>query len=215
MAKITTVLIDLDGTIRDTVDAIYEAIEHSFRELGETAPSREEMYPYAHYHDHIRAQFLPDVTREAFEEFYIKHGDEAVLHAPLYEGIEEMLHELKQREYKLAIVSSGGDIAGYLKLAGLEDVFDVIVGGHDVVNKKPHPEPVETALERLGMRPDEAVMIGDLPADIQSANAAGVQRTIGVTYGMGSQESLEQAGATYIVNAAREIIAAIEREDTV
>lgn len=213
MAKVKAVLIDLDGTIRDTVEAIYEAIEHSFRMLGSEPPTREEMEPYAHYHEHIRAQFLPDVTSDEFETIYIKRGDEMVLHAPLYEGMREVLDTLKADGYQLAIVSSAGAISEYLEVAGLDAMFDVIVGARDVIKKKPHPEPVEKALERLGIKPEEAIMIGDLPADIMSANSAGVSRTIGVAYGMGSRESLESAGATHVVSTASDIVSLIKQED--
>jgi phosphoglycolate phosphatase-like HAD superfamily hydrolase len=82
-----------------------------------------------------------------------------------------------------------------------------VVCAEDVARGKPHPEPVETALRRLGAQPSEAVVVGDSPADMVAAVAAGT-RAIGVGWGFASPPELLDAGASLIVGTSSELLAA-------
>ncbi len=101
----------------------------------------------------------------------------------LYPGVASMLQALQRLGTKLGIVTQKGrlfEIEGRLAGAakeleelGIAALFSVIVGFEDVTNYKPHPEGVALAMARLGTGPRETLMVGDSPADIGAARAAG------------------------------------------
>jgi phosphoglycolate phosphatase len=84
--------------------------------------------------------------------------------------------ELRDRGLKTGIVSTKFRYRIQAILANHDagDLFDVIVGGEDVRQHKPHPECLQRALARLNLRPDQALYVGDHPVDGRAAEAAGV-----------------------------------------
>jgi HAD superfamily hydrolase (TIGR01509 family) len=126
-----------------------------------------------------------------------------------YDGVVEVLRELKQ-QYKLGVVSSARRAQQAVRLYGLEEFFDVVVGGQDLEERKPHPAPVLLALERLHVKPGHAVMVGDLAVDVLAAKAAGIGLVVGVTHGFGPREALEAEGADHVVDSLPEALRVIE-----
>jgi HAD superfamily hydrolase (TIGR01509 family) len=97
--------------------------------------------------------------------------------APLYEGVRTMLMNLRARDKRLAIVTAGhrAAIETMLRAHDLNTFFEVVVSGTDVANKKPHPESLVVALQRLGVTDKaRAVMIGDNSRDLLAAQRAGI-----------------------------------------
>lgn len=90
---------------------------------------------------------------------------------------------------------------------GLETFL--VVTSDDVKATKPDPEGIHQILEQLSLKPDEAVMVGDLPADIEAGKKAGVL-TIGTSHGFGTQEELESVGADKTVGSLAELRAFLE-----
>lgn len=80
-----------------------------------------------------------------------------------------------------------------------------IVTADDVVNHKPHAEPVTCLLEKLKLTAYEVVALGDHTVDMQSAKNAGVENRIGITHGSEDEMTLVKAGATHIVHSLHEI----------
>lgn len=215
MAKLKAILFDLDGTLRDTRQLIYDALEYTFQAHGKRVPSKEELAPYIHHHSYVREQFMPEVSMEDFDGVYAAHIDQALLEVQLYPGTNELLTELKAAGYKLAVVTAGRRAPRDMRAYGIADYFDAIVGGDDISAHKPDPEGTLLALERLGVQPTEAIMIGDMPTDVRAARAAGLKAFVGITHGLSSRESLEQSGADYIIDSLAElpeVIAAIEKK---
>jgi pyrophosphatase PpaX len=83
-----------------------------------------------------------------------------------------------------------------LRVAGLEDAFQVIVGADEVIHPKPHPEPVLMALERLGAPAAGAVFVGDSRHDVECGRAAGV-KTAAVLWGPFDRAYLEDLEPDY------------------
>ena len=110
-----------------------------------------------------------------YREYNLAHHDEMV--RP-YQGVVEAVRSLHRGANVLGLVTSkmrSGAVRG-LRIAGLEDAFDVIVGSDEVTHPKPHPEPVLIALERLGAPPESAVFIGDSRHDLECGRAVLVCR---------------------------------------
>ena len=100
-----------------------------------------------------------------FEETYV------------YKDVKETLHRLRQMGLKLGIVTGGfeEDIEVIMPRTGLDDLFDVKVGVNTTGKRKPHPKAFKHALRQLGIRPSEAIFVGDnLKADYEGAEKAGM-----------------------------------------
>ena len=85
----------------------------------------------------------------------------------------------------------------------MQNLFDVVITGTDVLNLKPHPEPILKAIEILNLSKDSCVMVGDHPNDIIAANAADI-RSIAILYAHTKDEFMKYR-PTYIVNSIGEV----------
>lgn len=93
---------------------------------------------------------------------------------PFKIGAPEILFDLKRKGIKIALATSSGSqtVARYLKMAGIEGVFDAIMTGDQVTHSKPHPEIFLKAAEQLGVLPVHCVVVEDSPNGIRAGHAA-------------------------------------------
>ncbi len=205
-------LFDLDGTILDTTELILQSFTHTFETgLGESV-SREELL--VHFGRPLAEQFrimrsgLSDHEIERLVGIYREHNESA--HDALVTivpGADVALKRLKAEGFSLGIVTSkrlNMTLQG-LKGAHLDDLFDVIVHMDSTARHKPHPEPVEYALELMGGTPAEAAYVGDSPYDMASGHAAGV-RTVGLIYNTFREPELKEAGADVVVQDWSQVV---------
>src|SRR5215211_9429954 len=82
--------------------------------------------------------------------------------------------------------------------------FEVIVTGLSALHTKPYPDPILLAAEKMGVQPQECLMIGDTTVDMRAGKAAGAQ-TVGVLCGFGEEEELLRMGADHILNNTAEL----------
>ena len=123
-------------------------------------------------------------------------------------GIPEMIQDLKREGKKLAVVTTDETESAFqdIKLIGLEGLFDVILGCDRVERCKPFPDLVLEACSRMGVSPENTVVIGDTRADMLMGKKAGVSFCVGVTSGLGSAEKLRQDAHIVLDSAASLII---------
>jgi len=182
MAKINTVLFDFDGTIMDTNDVIIESWQHTFRTLeGKERAAPEIIKTFGEPLSITMERFLPHVPVEESIKIYRDYQRSNFIELiSLFPGIEELLEELKKRSYKMALVTSrlkGTTWQGIEKF-NLSRYFDVVVTCDDTDKHKPDPEPVNIALEKLGSKPEESMMVGDSMYDILCGKNAGVKTVL-------------------------------------
>ena len=179
-AGITTLLFDWDGTIVDSAHLGLQAFQKAFAELGEPfmLDVYESTYSPNWYATYEALGLARDKWQRADELWLVHYGDQL---AELIEGVGDTLRGFHRTGYKLGIVSSGSHnrVCREIEATQLTDVFGVIICNDQVVNRKPHPEGLEKALERIQSRNDETAYIGDSPEDIQMGKAANVL-TVGV-----------------------------------
>ncbi|MGF1467155.1 MAG: HAD family hydrolase [Sandaracinaceae bacterium] len=174
------VLFDLDGTLIDSVGLILESHRHTLDAFGMPAKTDEELIEgmgtplEAQYR--LWADDPADVPRMVAA--YIAHNLE--IHddyVTAYPGVVAEIRALTAAGVPLGVVTSKrreGTTRG-LRLVGLDDAFEVLVCADDVERPKPHPEPVERALEALGgVAPERALFIGDSPHDMEAGRGARV-----------------------------------------
>jgi phosphoglycolate phosphatase len=199
MNDIRIIILDFDGTLGDTAAVIVKTMQATIQELGLPPRTDSECaamiglrlieIPKVLFPDHEMDGDLYALTyRRLFHEY---NTEGAVV---LYPNVMETLEELKERGYILTIASSRShaSLAEYVENLGLSPIIGFILGADDVVNGKPDPEPVTRTLEKYGLKPEEALVVGDTVFDIKMGKNAGT-RTCGVTYGNGSKESLADA----------------------
>lgn len=211
MAGVEAILFDLDGVLRDSTRSILPAAKHALHVHGMEHISEDDIRPYIHGIEVVYENLASHLDFDSVMAAYDKKLKELYHTIELYEGAADLIESLKQKGYRLAVVSSARRAHTYLQSIGQYLVFDVVVGGHDVSRKKPHPEPVLKALGALKAKPENSVMVGDLVADITAAKEAGVRTSIGITHGYGTYEELAGAGADYVVDTFAEIEEIIDK----
>ena len=211
--RYSAALFDLDGTLIDSAQDLVASVRHA---LGRVFPGRE--LPDG---DDVLAQVgrpLEVIVRElgyavgeddarrfaeVYRAHYAEHFNE---HTKPYPGVEELLGQLSAAGVKLALVTTKHQAQADFTLAGcgLSPYFDYVHGWQEGREHKPHPEPVLSALERLGVQPRAAIMVGDSELDIESAKAAGVD-TCAVTYGFRPAWFLQSFRPDFLVSRAADI----------
>ena len=123
---------------------------------------------------------LKELCKENYDDArkdYYKYYKENHSIAQSYDGIRELLIELKKANVLLSIYTGKGRTSSLITLdeLGLIEFFDLIVTGDDVKNHKPSPEGIVKFLEKFNLDPSQVLMIGDAPSDIIAAQMSGVE----------------------------------------
>lgn len=209
LSGVTCLLFDLDGTVLDTEAVIIESLQYTIEQFTGRRPSVAELAPLFGLPliDQMR-RYLPE-RAEQMCDTYVAHNLKA--HPRLvkpYPEVPEVLSELRDRGYRLALVTSKRQSsADYgLSLFSLGEFFPVKVCADHVTHHKPEPEPVIKAVAALGVTPAEAMMIGDSPWDIAAGRRAGAQ-TAAALYGMYDRASVLAERPDYQLERAGDLLA--------
>ncbi len=146
----------------------------------------------------------PEELREKFMELYEKNP---VMTTKLYPNVKQVLSELKNRNYELAILTNKPEKLAkkILNYFGLAHMFTVIVGEDTLPVRKPDPAVVEFILSATGMSKENAWMVGDGLNDILVAKNSGIHSVL-VTYGYGETEKLRELKPDYVINDFIELL---------
>lgn len=199
--KIDTVLFDLDGTIVDTNELIIASFQHVL-DKHKQPHTREQIIPYMgmtleqQFQAFSGWQDVAELVTD-YRSFNTVHHDTMVKGFP---HVDEVISALKDKGIKVGIVTTKirPSTMRVLELFGLLKYMDTIVTVQDVTHPKPHPEPVLTAMERLNADPKRTLMVGDSPADIKSAQAAGAL-SAAVAWSLKGAEELKKYNPDYIL----------------
>jgi pyrophosphatase PpaX len=210
MGSLTTFLFDLDGTLLDSVRLILDSYHYTTGIHG--LPRRSDAEWLAGLGTPLRVQFRDSVSATlsmeqliaTYREFNLANHDTM---AVAYPGVVEVVRQVHASGIRLGLVTSKNRLGAErgLKLMGLFEDFEVIVGADDVVNPKPHAEPVLKALEQMGVARDAAVFIGDSVHDMESGRAAGV-RTAAVLWGPFTRPELEGTKPDYWLERPAQLV---------
>ena len=209
-----TYIFDLDGTLLDTLGDLAASVNYAMRTHGMPEHSVDEVcrfvgngvrrlmeraVPGGAAHPAFEAAFA------TFRRHYMEHSLDTT--RP-YEGIPEMLQELKRRGKHTAVVSNKFDAATKeLCRHFFPDTINVAVGEHEAegIRKKPAPDTVLQALSQLGVGQEGAVYVGDSDVDIQTARNSGLP-CISVLWGFRDREFLLAHGAETFVSQPSELL---------
>ncbi len=194
IASIDTLLFDWDGTLVESAHLGLAAYEKAFAELDFVFSKEAYQQHYSpNWYTVYEGLGLPRDKWERMDELWRRHYSAQM--AELVEGAADALMELRRRNYRLGVVTSGNEdrVCQEIEEASLPEIFEVVICAEHIENKKPHPEGLEIALSRLGCSPEKAAYVGDAPEDILMGKHANVF-TIGVRSNYPSSPRVIEAG---------------------
>ncbi len=216
--KRNTVIFDLDGTLLYTLEDLKNAVNYALRSKGFAEHGIEEMKSFFGNGIRVALQAAePEAAEEDIDElirlfkaYYAEHCMDRTLP---YDGIPELVAELKEKGYRMAIVSNKVDEAVKALAAHFfGDTITVAIGNSEHVRRKPAPDTVFTALEELGVPVEDAVYVGDSEVDLATARAAGIP-CITVLWGFRDKDLLIREGAACMVERPEEIPGILEGQE--
>ncbi|MER2491513.1 phosphoglycolate phosphatase [Catenovulum sediminis] len=211
--KTDILLFDLDGTLVDSAPDLALAVNDTLQQLGRNTFSQEVIRGWvgngaktlierALSGDiEISPDLDPELSAKALAIFLHSYQQNVCVHSKLYDGVLNSLQTLKELGYKLAVVTNKPErfIQPILDGLGLTDVFDTLVGGDTLTQKKPAPEPLLHACQLMGASIERCLMIGDSRNDILAAKAAGTA-SVGLTYGYNYGEDIAQYQPEWVLD---------------
>jgi HAD superfamily hydrolase (TIGR01509 family) len=197
------ILLDLDGTLVDSNDAHARAWERAFADNGQQTPYDEIRQRIGMGGDNLIPALL-GIEKESelgarinARRTEIFRG-EYLPHLRPFPGVRPLLERMRASGLRLVIATSSPEeeLEPLVDIAGIRDLLEERTSADDADSSKPDPDIVQAALDRLGLRPKEAVMLGDTPYDIAAAGRAGLD-VIAFRCGGFSDEDLAGALAIY------------------
>jgi HAD superfamily hydrolase (TIGR01509 family) len=190
---------DFDGTLVDSRPLIETGMAYALEALGQPRSVMQEWLKYVGLplETGIRNTFDPlgldyATVLKAYRSF--GHVEHEYMLQP-FVGIPELLHELRSRGLDMAIVTSKRRVPLLRQMAqwNWEPFFEPIITPDEVTHGKPHPESLELLQTLTGLAPEEILMVGDTPFDLDMAQTAGVP-SLAVGHGFYAQEALAACG---------------------
>ncbi len=212
------ILFDLDGTLTDPGLGITNAVMYALKKFNIEVSDRSELY-----------KFIGPPLLESFERYYGMSEAESQLalqyyreyfkpyglyENTVYDGIEAVLTTLKAQGKKLILATSKPELFAVeiLRHFGLDKYFDFVAGATMDEKRVRKADVIAYALESCEITElSEAIMVGDREHDVLGAKEVGLQ-CIGVLYGYGDLEELENAGANYIAKKPEDILKILEEQ---
>lgn len=210
MKDIKLIIFDLDGCMVHTQPDIALAAQNTAKAIGNMDISLE----YAgsligggakKAMERVFGTDQPDLVESAAAYFKKSYAANCCELSKAYPGVAETLEHFKGK-VKLAVATAKIRSATetILKKLGLFDYFDDIVCDEDMTRMKPDPECINIILNKLDVKPENAVMVGDMKTDVMASRAAGVG-AIAVSYGYGKLEDIKAESPDYILDDLREL----------
>lgn len=209
---IKAVLFDLDGTLANSIEDLADSTEKALEKLGFPGHTLAEYkYFVGDGIPKLIERALPESVRdektlntclELFMEDYRVHYHDKT---KAYDGVREMLADLKKSGLKLAVISNKAQEMAEKVVTNLfGDIFDFVAGKREGYKTKPDPALTLLVIHSLGVAPAECILAGDSGMDMAAAVNAGAL-PVGVLWGFRTAEELQKNGAKYLFSAPAEI----------
>lgn len=198
------VILDVDGTLILSNDAHAQAWVEAFATYGYDVPFDKVRPLIGMGGDKVIPKMVPGLNKEEGDGKAISQKRKELMiekfapTLPSANGTRELVLHMKEQGLRLVIATSATseELSLLLKAGKVDDLLDVATTSSDAKDSKPSPDIVQAALKKINMEPNQAVMIGDTPYDIEAANKAGVN-VIAVRCGGFDDTQLKDAIAIY------------------
>ena len=206
-----TVLFDLDGTLTNPGQGITNSVAYALKKFGIEVEDRQELYKFIGpplYESFMKYYGFSQEKAETAVSFFREYfRDTGIFENEVYGGITDLLDKIKNSGRKIILATSKPEEFAKRVLShfGLDKYFDFVAGATMDSSRVEKSDVIAYAIKESGCTGENAVMIGDRLHDILGAKENGLD-SIGVLFGYGSREELEEAGADYIAETVEEII---------
>jgi len=208
-----TFIFDLDGTLLNTLDDLAASVNYALRTHGMPERTLDEVRSFVGNGVRLLMErAIPEgsanprfeETFATFRAYYMEHSLDTT--RP-YDGIPEVIHALKQRGCRLAVVSNKFYAATQELIRHFFPEITVAIGEHEAegIRKKPAPDTVFEALRQLGVGKEKAVYVGDSDVDLQTARNSGLP-CISVLWGFRNRDFLLAHGATTFISRPEKLL---------
>jgi phosphoglycolate phosphatase len=208
------VIFDLDGTLADTLDDLADAMNRvlAARGLASHTPASYKLM-IGHGLRNLVHEALPPERRSAeavaacLDEMMASYSEHCLEKTRLYEGVPELLEELRGQAVALAVLSNKADELTRRIVAALCEpgTFALVAGARPGVPLKPDPAAALLVAAALGVAPDRIAYVGDSGVDMRTASAAGMI-AVGVSWGFRTSGELIEGGALVVLDHPRELL---------
>ncbi|MEA2574049.1 MAG: N-acetyl-D-muramate 6-phosphate phosphatase [Chloroflexia bacterium] len=211
ITNLKAVLFDWDGTIVDSAQAMFLSYRHAYeKHLGIVFPRDYDDFlqlvpmRLAESSAKFGGEKATDVAN-SYNEYYEREGYKM---CGVYEGVREVLVELRAQGYLLGVASnkSWGRIGADIDYLGLEGFIDAFVTSEDTPQRKPHPAPLLKLAEKLEVEPQHCAYIGDYHGDIIAARDAGMLSIAVMWGGMFPTDTLLAEHPDYVVERPEDLL---------
>lgn len=177
MRSYDAIIFDIDGTLTSTNELIFASFNHvTQKKWNKVFTPQEIIKLFGPTENKILEDWFGADAEPVKRDYYAFYSDNHSM-ANLYPGMEDIIKYIKSKKVKLAVFTGKGrettEIT--LKKLGAFDYFDFIVTGSDVAEHKPSAEGLIKIMNLFKYDPDRVLMVGDAPADIMAARAAGIK----------------------------------------
>ena len=208
------IIFDLDGTLCDTLDDIRTGVNNTLERLGYKTRTRDEIHKFINNgaRELIRRSLPKDVqgvdfiVDSALSDYNMEYAKCYCDTTYPFDGIEELLIDLKNMGFKLAVLSNKQDefVKEIISRLFGDDLFTVVMG-QSAFPPKPDPSSTLYVAKMMGARPEQCIYVGDSDVDILTGINAGMV-PVGVTWGYRSREVLTEAGARLLADDAEQML---------
>jgi len=221
--RIQALCFDVDGTLNDTDDQFVEQAQPFFKAIRFLLPGQDYQRAARRFVMWSEAPGnvligLPDTLGIDDElaklaSWASQRRKARIKHFRPIQGIVEMLAALEGK-YAMCVVSARDENSTreFLRQAGIEKYFICVAGALTCAHTKPYPDPIYWAAQKMGVKAENCLMIGDTTVDIRAGKAAGAQ-AIGVLCGFGERPELERKGADLILESTPELVGVLRGSD--
>ncbi len=196
------ILFDFDGTVFDSAEGVIKSVQYALAKLGIEAELSELMCfvgPPLNESFAYKYGLSEETANKAVELYRERYAPIGWTECKPFEGMPELLRKLRKDGKKLAVATSKPLFFAekILQQHDMTDCFDIVCGAELDGTRSKKWEVIAYALERFGITPEQAIMVGDRKYDIMGAKACGLD-CIGVRFGYADEGELEEHGAVYI-----------------
>ena len=206
-------IFDIDGTLVDSNELHVDSWDRAFRKFGKQFPRDALRAQIGKGSDQYLPQFLTEKEIADFGKQLDEYRSELFRKEYLprvrpFPKVRELLQRIRDDDKKIVLASSGkrSDTEHYIKLLKIENLIEGYTSADDADRSKPAPDVFTAALEKLNVRPSEAITVGDTRFDIEAVAKVGL-RTIALTCGGTAEQLLRQAGAIAVFRDPAHLLA--------
>ncbi len=221
LSKPEMVLIDVDGTLVDSVPDLAYCVDEMMKQLGMPVHGEAKVREWVgNGVERLTRRALigqldgepdEDLFKKAYPIYLALYAENTSKRSVLYPGVKEGLAYLKSAGYKLGCVTNKAAqfTIPLLKDLGVYDEFEIVVSGDTLPQKKPDPAPLLHVAKHFGVSPDKSLMIGDSVSDVKAARAAHFQ-IICMSYGYNHGMDIRDAHPDAVIDSMAELEGLLE-----